>query len=262
MDLFFLQLLLSFLVGGIWIAAASMLAEWAGTKIGGFIASLPSTIVVSMLFIGVTEGATTAVIATGVVPLIIGLEGIFLVVYALIVRRGLVQGLSAAFLVWLFASTAIVLVQYADIVSSLVAYVALLLFSYYCLEHVMHIPSGEKTTKVFSLTQLLVRAVLSGAVVTTTVLLTRLGGPILGGVMSTFPAAFIATLTIGYITNGWEFSRGLTKPLLCGTITIVVFALGVRFMYVPLGVFYGTFCAYVLSLLAGVIVYPFIQRLR
>ncbi|MCP4683701.1 MAG: DUF3147 family protein [Desulfobacterales bacterium] len=37
--------MLSFVVGGLWVAGTTFIAEYFGTKIGGIIGGLPSTIV-------------------------------------------------------------------------------------------------------------------------------------------------------------------------------------------------------------------------
>ncbi|MBN1224817.1 MAG: DUF3147 family protein, partial [Candidatus Aminicenantes bacterium] len=50
--IFLIKLVLSFFVGGAWVAAATLIADKYGTKIGGIIIGLPSTLLVSLFFIG------------------------------------------------------------------------------------------------------------------------------------------------------------------------------------------------------------------
>ena len=57
---FWYKLLLSFLVGGCWVTLTTIIAEKFGSKIGGLLGGLPSTIVVSLLFIGLTQNAEVA----------------------------------------------------------------------------------------------------------------------------------------------------------------------------------------------------------
>ncbi len=45
-NIFILKLVLSFIVGSLWITMGTVLAEKYGTKIGGLIAGLPSTILI------------------------------------------------------------------------------------------------------------------------------------------------------------------------------------------------------------------------
>jgi hypothetical protein len=46
-NIFLLKLALSFIVGSLWITMGTVLAERYGTKIGGLVAGLPSTILIS-----------------------------------------------------------------------------------------------------------------------------------------------------------------------------------------------------------------------
>ena len=46
---FVIKVLISFVVAGIWIAGATLLAERFGSKIGGLITNLPSNILISLI---------------------------------------------------------------------------------------------------------------------------------------------------------------------------------------------------------------------
>ena len=50
-DIFFLKFALSIIIGGAWIALATVLAEKFGTKLGGVIAGLPSMTAAALFFI-------------------------------------------------------------------------------------------------------------------------------------------------------------------------------------------------------------------
>ncbi|MDI9559183.1 MAG: DUF3147 family protein, partial [Pseudomonadota bacterium] len=53
-NIFVLKLILSFIVGSLWITMVTILAEKYGTRIGGLMAGLPSTILISLFFIAWT----------------------------------------------------------------------------------------------------------------------------------------------------------------------------------------------------------------
>ena len=55
MDLFWIKLILSFFIGGTYIAFTIWIAEKFGSKIGGIILGLPSTTLVSLIFIAWTQ---------------------------------------------------------------------------------------------------------------------------------------------------------------------------------------------------------------
>lgn len=67
---------------------------------GGLIGGLPSTILVSLLFIGITQTPRIAAETTTLIPLIQGVSGVFVLVYLAVVRRGLMLGLTAGLGVW------------------------------------------------------------------------------------------------------------------------------------------------------------------
>ena len=69
--MFQLQLLLSFFIGGIWIAGTTVLADRYGSKLGGWLGGLPSTALFSLFFIAWTQSPAIASEVTTVMPLIV-----------------------------------------------------------------------------------------------------------------------------------------------------------------------------------------------
>ena len=92
-----------------------------------------------------------------------------------------------------------------------------------------------------------------------TVLVAKVGGPVLGGIFAAFQAMFIATLTISYKTHGLAFSRALTKPLMVtGMVTVAVYAIALRYFYIWTGLYYGTFFSIAISALSAYLTFRFI----
>jgi hypothetical protein len=87
---------LSFFVGSLWVTLTTMSAERFGNKVGGLIGSLPSTVVIALLFIGYTQSPQVAAQATTVMPLAQGLNGLFLLTFMILIRRGLWSALGIA----------------------------------------------------------------------------------------------------------------------------------------------------------------------
>jgi hypothetical protein len=52
---FWIKLFLGFIVGSIWVTLTTVSAERFGSKVGGLIGGLPSTVVIALLFIGLTQ---------------------------------------------------------------------------------------------------------------------------------------------------------------------------------------------------------------
>lgn len=240
-NLFLLQLLLTFLAGSAWIYLTVLAGSRFGSKIGGFIGGLPSTALLSFFFIGLTQSPAIASRATTVFPLAIGISGMFLVVYAWLSKKSYSVGMSAALAAWFILSSLIVLLHPGSFGWNLVIYLLIMACAYYLLEKRILIRSVSDPKAGHTSQTLVLRALFGGLAIVMTVLVAKLGGPVIGGIFAAFPAMFMATLTITYRVNGIEFSRAMTKPLLVtGMITVAVYAIALRYLYPPVGLYLGT----------------------
>ncbi len=260
-DVFWIKLVLSFIVGGLWVTLATVAAERFGTKIGGFIGGLPSTGVVALLFIGLVQTPEIASQATTVIPLISGFLGLFMVTYVILSKISFSVGLMSALLVWFVLSSIAIFFKLENFVFSLMAFLLLLAFSCYMLEKKLKIQSYGKIKVHYYPLQIISRAFLSGSIVTFAVFMSKFGGPIWGGVFAAFPAVFTSTLIIAYRSRGIEFSRAITKTLMIsGMVSVVVYSIAVRFFYIVLGLIFGTIIAYTISLLSAYAIYIFVTQ--
>ena len=177
-SLFLFKLLVTFLVGSLWLPGATILAERFGSKVGGVIAGMPSSIVIALFFIGWTQTPEVASQATVVVPIIMGIDGIFIITYAALVRQSFPLALLASLLVWFCFSFALVFMHFNNFGLSLISFLGLLLLSYIVMEYVFHIKSlaGRKTS--FSFSNVLMRGLVSGLIITLAVAFAKLGGPL------------------------------------------------------------------------------------
>jgi len=247
-DLFLFRLLLTLVTGSAWIFLTVLAGSHSGSKLGGFIGGLPSTALLSFFFIGFTQSPEAAAEATTTFPLGMGISGIFLVMYAWGTGKGFITGLSAGLAAWFALSFLIVLLRPGNFLLNLLIYLAVLLCTYYILEKILLIRSVSGTKTQNKPGHLVVRSLFGGIVIMLTVLIAKAGGPLLGGIFAAFPSMFITTLTITYKVNGIEFSRAMTKSLLVtGMITLAVFAVALRYMLVPAGLYYGTLLAVIIS---------------
>lgn len=260
-DPFILQLLLAFASGSAVVTLATIAAEKLGSKAGGFIAGLPTTVAVTLLFIGLVQTPERAAEATDVVPLAVGFNGIFLVLYALLARHGLAWGICIGLAGWLALSSLVVLLDWRSFPAAMALYLFLAGGSYYILEKTLRLPAAGRTVISYTPGQLIWRALFSGGIVALAVYLSRVSGPLWGGILSPFPAVFVSTLIITAESRGVEFSRVLTKSMLVsGMVNVVFYATAIRYLYPFCGLGRGTFLSLVISGVSAYGTYLFIQR--
>lgn len=260
--LFLFKLVVSFLVGSLWLTGATILAERFGSKIGGVIAGMPSTIVIALFFIGWTQTPVAASQATVVVPLVMGINGLFIITYASLAQRSFPLAVLTSLFVWLCFSFALVLIHFNDFSLSLIGFLGLLLFSYIVMEYVLHVKSLAGRTTSFSFSNILMRGLVSGLIVTLAVAFAKLGGPLFGGVFASFPAVFLSTILLTYFAQGSVFSVSVMKTLmLSGTINTTVYASAVRFLYPLFGLIAGTISSFLISLVSMYLVFLLVKKI-
>ena len=261
-SLFLFKLVVTFLVGSLWLTGTTILAERFGSKIGGVIAGMPSTIVIALFFIGWTQTPVAASQATVVVPLIMGIDGIFILTYASLVRRSFPLALISSLFVWLCFSFALVLIHFNNFSLSLIGFLGLLLFSYVVMEYVLRVKSLAGRNTPLSFSNVLLRGLVSGLIITLAVAFAKLGGPLLGGVFASFPAVFLSTMILTYFAQGRVFSVSVMKTLmLSGTINTTVYASAVRFLYPLFGLIGGTISSFLLSLISMYVVFLLVKKI-
>ena len=260
-DVFGWQLVLAFIVGSIWVTLTTVAAERFGTQVGGLVGGLPSTAVVSFFFIGLSQTPSVAAQSTTVFPLAYAFTGLFLVLYAALAVKGFAVALLGALLGWFALSALAVVADVESFAVSLVVYGLVFAVAYYVLEKKLKVASAPKGEIRHSTRQIAWRAAFSGAVIAGVVLVSKVAGPLLGGIFSAFPAVFISTLIIAYRARGIEFSRAITKPLMItGMVTIVVYSAGVRYFYPGFGLVIGTLLAYAAALISALFTAVYIRK--
>lgn len=261
--IFITKLVLSFLIGGAWAIIATVAADRFGSKIGGLITALPSTILFSLFFMGWVYTPAFASAATTIAPVILAVDNVFVFIYIALAKKGLPLALGAAFMIWFGAAFVIVSGQFADMAVGFSLYVITAIGVYYLVEHVLQVPSVTGINIAYSPKTILFRGLLSGSVIAFAVVMGKVGGPLLGGAFSTFPAMFTSTMLITYFSRGAEFSAATMKSAFLGMVTVVVHAFMVRMTYVPFGVWWGTIVSVLVSFTTGYLVYRVgIKKLR
>ena len=241
-----LHLLAAFAVGSLWVTAITVIAEKKGSVVGGILGGLPSTSAFSFLFIGLNQSSGAAVEATAVFPLAFAVTSAYLLFYAFFAQKSFSRGIVFSLLIWFAVSALIVASGIRDFTFSLVGGVAISGLTYFLFTK-LKLQNLEGQKKLYRPHEIVLHGVGAGSLVALSVVLSQIGGPVLGGIAAAFPAVFTSTLVILYRSKGTEFSRAMTKPLVySGILTIIPFCVAVRYLFPVLGVLAGTLVSYLL----------------
>jgi uncharacterized membrane protein (GlpM family) len=260
---FVVKVALSFLVGSAWVTVSTLAAEKYGSLVGGLVAGLPSTVVVALLFIGLSQSPLAASAATTLIPLTQGINGIFLVAYLILVRKGLEASLLGAMAVWAVQAALLLVIGLKSFLISLAGWLLLAAGCILIVEKAMNIPSRKGIKIRHTTSQIILRALFGGTVIAFAVFMAKAGGPSFGGVFSTFPAMFLSTIIITYRAGGADFSRAVAKSLLIsGEVNIVLYAVLARFLYKAWGLALGTSVALAVCLGSGYLLFLYLKSRR
>jgi uncharacterized membrane protein (GlpM family) len=258
---FWLKVGLSFLVGSTWVTLTTLSAERFGSRVGGLIGGLPSTVVIALLFIGITQSPEVAAQSTTVMPLAQGLNGLFVLTFMQLIRRGLPIALVGSLPVWFAFAAILYLLDIHSFLVSLIGWLVLLGLCFIVLEKWMVISSHARLEISYPPSQLVWRALFGGSVISLAVFMGKLGGPLLGGIFGSFPAMFLSTLVITAHMGGAGFCRAVGKSLLIsGLINVPLYEIMVRYLYPSIGLGWGTLLALLGSLGSGYLTYRFMQH--
>jgi hypothetical protein len=258
--IFILKLLLSFVVGSLWITIGTVLAEKYGTKIGGLVAGLPSTILISLFFIAWTQSTHVAVDTTTIVPIIGAVNCLFIIIYIALLRINFWIALGGAFIVWFLLSFGIVVSGFNSFLISLISYVCLVFVSHFVVEKGLKVKSESGKQIHYSSALIFFRALFSGLVIVLAVVVTKVGGPLLGGMFVMFPAMFVGMIFMTYYSRGAAFSAAVMKSSILGAISVVIYGIVVRYTYIPLGLIGGTASSILVSLASSYLIHGYIAR--
>lgn len=237
-----------------------------GSKVGGLLAGFPSTVALSLLFIGWTESVQSAVVATTALPLALAFTASFPVIYSwLATRVRFAFSMLGALGFW--AASAIVL---SAVFSEAVVGFVVSVGGFYLISFIVYYLIGRKqvaSVPGLGITptplQWVWRFGLAGGIVVTAVYLSETLGPLVGGVFSSFPAIITSTLYIVNRAEGLTASRAIGTPVMVATVfTIVPYVIVARYSFPWVGAFAGTLIGYAVAVPLSVLAFLLVGRLR
>lgn len=260
--LFLTRVLLSFLIAGSWIAFATLLAERLGSKLGGLITNLPSNILISLIFIAITQGVDFVKQTVPGIPIGMLIDTFFLLIFILLLKYSLLLSIAGSLLTWFTLAIMAAVLKYDQLIPNTIGYLLITAASFVFLEKAVVIPSQNRSGKKYSWKQILLRAFFAGGVVASVVFISGIFNPFAVGVFSTFPAVLLSTMVILAVNQGREFARATGKVLVLSSTNIVVYSLAVYWSYPRYGIVIGTFISFLLAAIWVWSFRPLIHRLR
>jgi uncharacterized membrane protein (GlpM family) len=259
MGIFWLRVALSFVVGGIWLMLISVIAEKSRHKLAALLGGLPSTVLISLFFIGLNQGTKYAAHATIVTPVVFIIDAYFVLLLIYFARKNYLTGLLVSSVFWFIATWLVVLSKLTSYPISLTIWVLGMAVLIAILRKGSKAKKTEKLAVQFSHTQLVLRSLFAGAVIAFAVLISHYSGPIIGGIFTAFPAAYISTFTILYFARGLNFAESFTRLLIVsGCINTVIYSIAVYYLYPRFGIYTGTLLAFAASLASSFFIVSYV----
>jgi uncharacterized membrane protein (GlpM family) len=242
----YFEFLIPFLLASLVVIVISIIAERYGTKTGGILGTLPSTVVIAFLFIAFNKGVVMASESVAVVPAEMGVNVIFLLLFTLYASRSTATALFISLTVWALLSLSLFLTNMNNIFVSLILFIIAFFIALFILERVRKTPSMGSVYVQYTPVKIFLRGFFAGIVIAIAVLLSNMGA-VLSGIFSTFPVIFLSTMIIAVKEQGSKFAGGIAKSMIFGSPSVVSYAIVIYFLYPLYGIITGTIVAFILS---------------
>jgi hypothetical protein len=254
------QIVIPFILSAFVVILITMVAERYGTKVGGILGTLPSTIVIAFLFIAINENELFASQAAAVVPAELGINIIFLFIFSLLVHRSTILAFVGTFAAWSALSFLLVFFNMENIAISIIIYLVTLLFCFFILEKRKAIPSRGMVKIHYTPIKIMLRGVLAGIVIAIAVFLSDVGS-IISGIFSVFPAILSSTMLISVREHGPDFAAGMAKSMMIGLSSVATYAVCIHVFYPWVGIGVGTLLSYILAFCVTMVIFMLRKRI-
>lgn len=258
---FALRVIASFAVAGAWIGTATMIAERYGSRVGGLVGNLPSNVVVSFIFITLTQNLAFTADAARAVPLGMTINNFFMLAFMIGSRRGLTVAIPVSLATWFGAVLAVHAVGLPGWKTAAALFVASVVVVFLLMEYGLKLRIHSARAVKYSAAQVAARMIFAGTVVATSVIVAHSSGPYWAGLFSTFPAVMMSTLVILSSAQSPAFAGGVAKVLVLSSANILAFAFVAAATYPRIGLLAGTLVAYGAAALWVIVLSPLVARL-
>lgn len=242
--LFYLQLAVSFLVGALFIALQTLIAERVTERWRGIVLTVPSTMAVGFFFIGLTKTAADVTVVARIVPLVFVAAYTFTVIFALLIRYGVLLSTLCSIIGFGAVSFMILTFPPPTFLISILCSAPFIAIAY------IIVSSLQQARDLKPCPMNVGRGLIGGTLALMTVLLSKTLGNIWGGIFSAFPASFSSTLLIYTHFQGAHVIPAIVKSLFFpGVIVLNLYAFIATITFPIWGIWIGTLVSYIVCFL-------------
>jgi len=255
-----LQIVLPFVLSALIVILITIVAEKYGTKVGGIIGTLPTTIIIAYVFIALNQGIIFASDSVVVVPAEMGVNLVFICVFAVLAYRSTIVALFGSFFIWIILSSILLFLNMNNLYLSILIFTVSMISTFIVLEKKFKIKSQGKRTIHYTPLKILLRGILTGTIITISVLLSNVG-EVLSGIFTVFPAILSSTMLITVKEHGPNFSAGIAKSMVFGSPSVMSYAASIHFLYPIYGIFWGSIFAFIISVIITLIIFKLRKKI-
>ncbi len=253
--------IIPFILSALVVILVTVIAEKYGTKTGGIIGMLPSTIIIAYLFIALDKGTKFASDSVAVVPAEMGFNLIFLLIFVLLSQQKILVALAGSLLGWAALTIMMYCSNLTSVVISLAIYLACFLLALFIFDKKRKITAQDTIKVHYTPLKLLSRSLIAGIVIAIAVSVSNVG-VILSGIFSVFPAIFLSTMLISIREHGPQFTGAMAKGMIYGSPSVVGYAVGIHFLYPFVGILAGTIGAFLIALVITLVLFLLRKKIR
>jgi uncharacterized membrane protein (GlpM family) len=249
------------LVGGSLITLLSLIAEKTNQHISGIIMMFPTTLVLGFFFLGLTTNAQNVsnVIPATLIPLGIVIFSSVIYIYCAIFYENKVKNklpqiftsLLSSMVIWFILAAPFAIYKFSNKLIGIIGFIIIVSITHLILQSKHYELSLNRP--MYTKKQILIRALFTGSIIATVVLLGKTLNPFWGGIFTMFPAATFATLIILHFYYEPKQLFYFMKSAPLGAISLFIYAISVMLLFPKLGIWAGTLISYIISLTFGLL---------
>lgn len=240
------------------VILVTVIGERWGTRIGGLVGTIPFLLLIALIFIGLSGGPERAGDSATIVIVEMGANITFLSVYLLTLHKGMARAITLSMSVWAVISYLILVSGGFGTAGNSLLYFFMLVVNLALLRRI-GISSRPMKLK-YSAKELSFRGLLGGTAIGTAVFLSKVGGPVIGGIFAIFPAIFLSTMIIYSLKHDIDVPRAMGKSMTLGSLNVFSYALTASLTFPVWGIWLGTISSLSASIITSLLLLRFTRR--